>query len=106
MAISEFEPTSTAGKAGCTLGSGGGMSDPRVESAIAHWAPRFIAQGVDYNDFIRTTQRITRWVDWCAEWQRTAAEHATLARAAEERNSPLSAADAWVQAAMCHHFGK
>ena len=26
--------------------------DPRVQAAIAHWAPRFIAQGVDYNDFV------------------------------------------------------
>ncbi len=82
------------------------MSDPRVDAAIAHWAPRFIAQGIDYNDFIRTTDRIQRWADWCTEWQRTAADHEALARAAEARNSPLSAADAWVQAAMCHHFGK
>ncbi len=82
------------------------MSDPRVEAAIAHWAPRFIAQGIDYNDFVRTTERIRGWADWCTEWQRTAAEHEALARAAEARNSPLSAADAWVQAAMCHHFGK
>jgi alpha-beta hydrolase superfamily lysophospholipase len=82
------------------------MSDPRVETAIAHWAPRFIAQGIDYNDFLCTTQRIQRWQDWCTEWQRTAAEHEALARAAEERHSPLAAADAWVRAAMCHHFGK
>jgi dienelactone hydrolase len=82
------------------------MADPRVEAAIAHWAPRFIAQGVDYNDFVRTTSRIGRWEDWCREWQRTAEEHGALARAAEERDSPLAAADAWVQAAMCHHFGK
>jgi 2,6-dihydroxypseudooxynicotine hydrolase len=82
------------------------VADPRVEAAIAHWAPRFIAQGIDHNDFMRTTQRIQRWSDWCAEWQRTAAEHEALARAAEERGSPLAAADAWVQAAMCHHFGK
>ena len=81
-------------------------SDPRVEAAIAHWAPRFIAQGIDYNDFVRTTERIQRWEDWCTEWQRTAAEHEALARAAEERDSPLAAADAWIQAAMCHHFGK
>src|SRR5947209_2828658 len=80
--------------------------DPRVQAAIAHWAPRFVAQGVDYNDFVRTTARIARWEDWCAEWQRTAREHEVLARAAEQRNSPLAAADAWVQAAMCHHFGK
>jgi 2,6-dihydroxypseudooxynicotine hydrolase len=82
------------------------VTDPRVEAATVHWAPRFVAQGVDYNDFIRTTQRIERWADWCTEWQRTALEHEALARAAEDRDSPLSAADAWVQAAMCHHFGK
>ena len=82
------------------------MSDPRVEAAIAHWAPRFIAQGIDYNDFVRTTARIQRWQDWCTEWQRTAEQHEALARAAETRNSPLAAADAWVRAAMCHHFGK
>ena len=80
--------------------------DPRVPAAIAHWAPRFVAQGIDYNDFMRTTERIARWEDWCTEWQRTAAEHEALARAAEERDSPLAAADAWIQAAMCHHFGK
>ena len=82
------------------------VSDPRVEAAIAHWAPRFIAQGIDYNDFIRTTSRIRRWADWCIEWQRTAADHEALALAAVERNSPRAAADAWIQAAMCHHFGK
>ena len=80
--------------------------DPRVQAAIAHWAPRFIAQGIDYNDFVRTTDRILRWEDWCSEWQRTAADHERLARGAEERDSPLAAADAWIQAAMCHHFGK
>jgi dienelactone hydrolase len=82
------------------------VGDPRVEAAIAHWAPRFIAQGIDYNDFTRTTHRIQRWEDWCAEWQRTAVEHEVLARAAEARASALAAADAWVQAAMCHHFGR
>ena len=82
------------------------MTDPRVAAAVAHWAPRFIAQGVDYNDFVRTTDRIRRWEDWCREWRRTAEEHEALARAAEDRDSPLAAADAWVQAAMCHHFGK
>jgi dienelactone hydrolase len=82
------------------------VSDARIEAAIAHWAPRFIAQGVDYNDFIRTTGRIERWADWCTEWQRTAADHEVLARAAEERRSLLAAADAWIMAAMCHHFGK
>lgn len=82
------------------------IADPRVETAIAHWAPRFIAQGIDYNDFVATTRRIVRWEDWCTEWQKTATRHESLARAAEERRSPLAAADAWIGAALCHHFGK
>ena len=81
-------------------------SDPRVRSAIAHWAPRFIANGSDYNDFQATTARIERWEQWSAEWSKTAARHEQLARAAEERGSPISAAEAYARAAICHHFGK
>jgi len=36
------------------------MPDERVQSAIINWAPRFTSQGVDYNDFQRTTARISR----------------------------------------------
>ncbi len=69
-------------------------SDPRVASAVAHWAPRFIANGIDYNDFQTTTARVERWDQWCAEWKRTAEKHERLAREAEERGSPRSAAEA------------
>ena len=34
------------------------MADERVEAAIRHWAGRFIANGIDYNDFVRTTASI------------------------------------------------
>ncbi len=34
------------------------MPDARVQSAIDNWAPRMVTQGVDYNDFVRTTARI------------------------------------------------
>jgi 2,6-dihydroxypseudooxynicotine hydrolase len=80
--------------------------DPNVRAAIAHWAPRFIGNGVDYNDFVATTGRVARWRDWCAEWGRTAAKHEALAEEAEARGFPLSAAEAHVRAAICHHFGK
>ena len=80
--------------------------DPNVRAAIAHWAPRFIANGVDYNDFVATTARVMHWQDWSAEWSRTAGTHEALAREAEARGSPISAAEAYVRAAICHHFGK
>lgn len=80
--------------------------DPRVQAAIANWAPRFIANGIDYNDFVTTTARIERWDQWCPEWIRTAVRHEDLAREAEERASPLSAALAYARAAICYHFSK
>ena len=35
------------------------MRDERVEAAIRHWAGRFIANGIDYNDFVRTTAAVS-----------------------------------------------
>jgi 2,6-dihydroxypseudooxynicotine hydrolase len=81
-------------------------SDPNVRAAIAHWAPRLIANGIDYNDFQATTARIEHWRSWCREWSRTAALHERLAEEALERGSQTSAAEAYVRAALCHHFGK
>ena len=80
--------------------------DPSVRAAIAHWAPRFIANGGDYTDFVATTARVKHWRDWSAEWSKTAARHEGLAGDAEARASPISAAEAYVRAAICHHFGK
>lgn len=37
------------------------VSDPRVEAAISHWAPRFVANGVIYSDFVEVTDGIERW---------------------------------------------
>ncbi len=34
------------------------MADRLVTAAIDHWAPRFIANGVDANDFTRITGAI------------------------------------------------
>lgn len=82
------------------------MSDARIQAAVGHWAPRMIANGIDYNDFVTTTARISRWEEWCSEWGKTAAKHEILAEEAEARGRAISAAEAWVRAALCHHFGK
>jgi pimeloyl-ACP methyl ester carboxylesterase len=82
------------------------MPDARVQAAIDHWAPRFIAMGVDYNDFVRTTGRIERWEDWLAGWSEMAGEHLELARQAESSGRSRSAGEAYLHAALCLHFGK
>jgi hypothetical protein len=73
------------------------VNDARIQAAIGHWAPRLIANGIDYNDFVTTTARISRWAEWCAEWSKTAAKHERLAQEAEARGSTISAADSYVR---------
>jgi pimeloyl-ACP methyl ester carboxylesterase len=82
------------------------MPDARVRGAIDHWAPRFIAMGVDYNDFVRTTGRIERWEDWLDAWTAVAEEHLELAADAEAAGRARSAGEAYLHAALCLHFGK
>ncbi len=82
------------------------MTDERVEAAIKNWAPRFTSQGVDYNDFFRTTARVQKWDDWCREWCVTGDVHVELAQKAEAKNQRLSAGEAYIAAALCYHFGR
>ena len=55
------------------------MPDARVQSAIDNWASRLISNGVDFNDFVRTTGAIERWEDWLDAWTATADVHRGLA---------------------------
>jgi dienelactone hydrolase len=82
------------------------VRDSRVQAAIDHWAPRFVANGVDMNDFFRITAEIERWDDWCATWSTWGAMHAELGDAAERDGFYRSAGDHYRQAAMLYHFGK
>ena len=82
------------------------MPDARVESAIAHWAPRMTTQGIDLNDFTRTTARIETWDEWLGDWVRTGELHLELAREAESEDRTRTAGEAFVRAALCFHFAK
>ena len=82
------------------------MPDARVQAAITNWAPRFTSQGVDYNDFVRTTRDLETWDQWLDAWSTTGDMHAELAQEAEARDRLLSAGEAWVRAALCYHFAK
>ena len=81
-------------------------SDIRLSEAVTHWAPRFILQGVDYNDFIRTTQRIQCWEAWLDAWKELGDMHRALGEEAEARGHRLTAGEAYVRAAVAYHFAK
>jgi 2,6-dihydroxypseudooxynicotine hydrolase len=82
------------------------MADERVEAASRHWASRFIANGVDYNDFVRTTAGIDRWADWLPAWTATAQLHAGLAERRLAGGHRRSAGEAYLSAAVAYHFSK
>ena len=42
------------------------MADSLLDTAIANWGPRFIANGVDAGDFSRITADLASWDEWCA----------------------------------------
>lgn len=82
------------------------QQDERVRIAVSHWAPRFVANGVDLSDFNATLARIQTWSEWLPEWERTAQGYEDLARNAEARGFAVTAAEAWRRAALCWHWGK
>jgi dienelactone hydrolase len=80
--------------------------DERVTAAIAHWAPRFVTNGVDYGDFQQVTSSVTEWAEWLPAWVANGDMHAELARDAERRRNALTAGEAWNRAALSYHFAK
>jgi len=80
--------------------------DELVQSAIDNWAPRFISNGVDANDFQRVTNSIERWEDWCHKWSECGAMHQQMAQQAGAEEHYVSAAYHYFHAAISYHFGK
>jgi pimeloyl-ACP methyl ester carboxylesterase len=81
-------------------------ADERVQAAIRNWAGRFIANGIDYNDFVRTTAAIERWDEWLDAWSETARVHVRLAEDARAHGHARSAGEAYLRAAVGYHFSK
>jgi len=79
------------------------VPDRRVQAAVDNWAPRFVSNGVDFNDFRRTTAGIETWNEWLPAWVETGDEHRELA---ETATSDVSAGEAYVRAALAYHFAK
>src|SRR5205814_5238575 len=81
-------------------------TDPRVATAIAHWAPRFVSNGVLLADFEEVTAGIERWEDWCGSWCERGKVHEALGREALAQGYKLTAGEHLVRAAMYYHFAK
>jgi 2,6-dihydroxypseudooxynicotine hydrolase len=80
--------------------------DARVAAAIAHWAPRFVANGVLLADFQEVTAGVERWEGWCRAWCDRAAVHERLGRESLEQGWTLTAGEHLARAAVYYHFAK
>src|SRR5512146_55087 len=83
-----------------------GVPDERVAAAVAHWAPRFVTNGVDMNDFQTVSASVETWEEWLPAWVANGDMRARLAREAEELGRTRTAGEAWNRAALSYHFGK
>src|SRR5712675_1040642 len=81
-------------------------SDPRVAAAIAHWAPRFVSNGVLLADFEEVTAGIGRWEDWCRAWCERGEVHAAPGPEALAHGYKVTADEDLVHAAIYYHFAK
>ena len=78
----------------------------RVQVAAHHWRPRFVANGIDVNDFDETVAKTTEWRDWGPNWRSVGEVHESLGREAEAHGRTISATQAYQRASWCYHLGK
>src|SRR5262249_14524477 len=79
-------------------------SDPLVEAAVAHWGPRFVANGVVLADFEELTGAMASYDDWCRTWSERAAHHEQLGRVALAKKHFLTASECLQRAGVYFHF--
>jgi len=77
-----------------------------VQILAHHWRPRFVANGIDVNDFDETVAQTADWKDWGPRWKERGQVHEALGREAERLGRHLSAARAYQRAAWSFHLGK
>ena len=82
------------------------MTDALIASAISHWRPRFVANGVSLTDFEEVTASLGAWDTWCEAWSARAAVHEEIGREALARGKQLSAGEHLQRAGVYYHFAK
>ncbi len=80
--------------------------DPRIDTVIGIFTPRFITSGVPLADFQEATDGMENWEDWLPRWSARAKIHEYLGDEAFAAGNTLSAAEHWTTAGLIYHFGK
>jgi 2,6-dihydroxypseudooxynicotine hydrolase len=77
-----------------------------VQVAASHWKPRFVANGIDVNDFERVQAATTEWADWGPNWKAVGDMHRVLGDEAAALGRKVTATEAFQRAAWSYHLGK
>lgn len=83
-----------------------GEPQGRVQIAASHWRPRFVANGIDVNDFETVAASTAEWKDWGPNWLRMGDVHRAIGDEAARAGRMVTASGAFQRAAWCYHFGK
>ncbi len=78
----------------------------RAQLAAAHWKPRFVANGIDVNDFERVLAALADWRAWAPAWRDVGDMHHALAETAASERRLVTATEAYQRAAWSYHLGK
>ena len=78
----------------------------RAQLAASHWKPRFIANGIDVNDFERVLAAMAEWKQWAPAWSEVGDAHRALAETAAREGRAVTATEAYQRAAWSYHLGK
>lgn len=82
------------------------MSRSKVDAVVANWFPRFLANGIDYFDLLRTLDAVDGWDTWAAAWTATADEYERLGEQALAVGHRVTAAEHLRRAALTLQFAQ
>lgn len=83
---------------------GAQVPDQILQRVVKTWEPRFIANGVDVNDYRSTVQPLETWDEWYGAWMGLARKHEGLAEDAARQDRSVSSGEAYYRAAIAYHF--
>lgn len=82
------------------------IEDDKIREALHHWTPRFLVNGVNYNDLQLIIEHMDHWDDWCRVWSEMGERHEALGEEAWRRDRRVSAGQHFSHAAIYYHFGQ
>jgi len=78
--------------------------DDTLTRVIRTWEPRFLANGVDANDYHWTVDRLEAWEQWYGAWMALGGKHEELAQEAARAGQRVTSGEAAYRAAIAYHF--